>query len=190
MQSTIHDIDFIAVDAGPGAFTSLRVLLSTVNGLALAANKPVISCDGIALVGQCLAAKNNDSPASEPGPSNWIPGQAREMSALVLFNAYNNELYYHHPYSNETGYAPLDDIVAMIKTLPQPVVLAGQGVAIYEEQLRAAGVDLSCWDTELMYPPIKALAHDALLQWEKDEVKVFEAKPLHLKEQQFKKLSR
>lgn len=172
-QSTIHDVAFIAVNAGPGAFTSLRVLLATVNGMALAAKKPVVSCDGIAVTAQCLAAK---TPAQQEG--------------IVLFNAYNNEVYYCMVRSGKIGYQPLEQMVTQLKNYAAPVTLAGQGVAVYEEQLRAAGVDLSCWDQSLAQPPLEALARDALLQWEKTTTKRYEARPLHLKEQRFKKLTR
>ena len=49
---TLNDIDVLAVGLGPGAFTSLRVGLSTVKGLAFATKKPVIgipSMDAIAM---------------------------------------------------------------------------------------------------------------------------------------------
>jgi tRNA threonylcarbamoyladenosine biosynthesis protein TsaB len=38
----IHEIDGMAVSLGPGSFTGLRVGLSAVKGLALAAEKPVV----------------------------------------------------------------------------------------------------------------------------------------------------
>lgn len=112
-----------------------------------------------------------------------------QQQGMVLFNAYNNELYYCNVRSGDIGYLPLDDICTTLNAFPEPVVLAGQGVAIYEEQLRAAGVDLSSWQHDLCYPPVEALAHDALLQWEDMTTKVFEAQPLHLKEQRFKKMA-
>ncbi|MGD1997852.1 MAG: tRNA (adenosine(37)-N6)-threonylcarbamoyltransferase complex dimerization subunit type 1 TsaB [Candidatus Dependentiae bacterium] len=172
-QSTIHDIDFIAVDAGPGAFTSLRVLLATVNGLGLAVQKPIVSCDGIAVLGQELVQKNTNAAEKR-----------------VLFNAYNNEVYFHNPTDNTTTYVPLQQAAALLNEYAQPVALAGQGIGVYEQQLREAGVNLTAWQQEMRYPSLQALAENALLQWDKIEQFVYEAKPLHLKEQRFKKLSR
>ncbi len=40
---SIHDIDALAVSAGPGSFTGLRVGMATVKGLAFASGKPVIA---------------------------------------------------------------------------------------------------------------------------------------------------
>ena len=35
-ECELSDLDFIALDQGPGAFTSLRVVLTTINGIAFA----------------------------------------------------------------------------------------------------------------------------------------------------------
>ena len=41
------DIKFICTDQGPGAFTSLRVTVSTINGLAFANQIPAVGIDGL-----------------------------------------------------------------------------------------------------------------------------------------------
>ena len=47
----INDVDAIAIAAGPGSFTGLRIGAATAKGLAMAIDKPVIpvpTCEGLA----------------------------------------------------------------------------------------------------------------------------------------------
>lgn len=72
-----EDLDFIAVDQGPGAFTSLRVIITTLNGIAFSKKIPLVGVDGL------------DALAQEALVDN------REKAYIVpLLNAYNNEVYY------------------------------------------------------------------------------------------------
>lgn len=43
----LDQISFIATNRGPGPFTTLRVVLASVNGLAFATKKPMIGIDGL-----------------------------------------------------------------------------------------------------------------------------------------------
>lgn len=45
---TVDDADALAVDIGPGSFTGVRIGVSTVNALALAANKKIIPVNSLA----------------------------------------------------------------------------------------------------------------------------------------------
>jgi len=44
---SLDDLTFIAANQGPGPFTTLRVVISSVNGLAFATKKPLIGIDGL-----------------------------------------------------------------------------------------------------------------------------------------------
>ena len=52
-QTELSEVDAIAVAAGPGSFTGLRIGSATAKGLGLALNKPIISVptlDGVACI--------------------------------------------------------------------------------------------------------------------------------------------
>lgn len=78
---TLSNLSFIAVDHGPGAFTSLRVTLSTVNGIAFAAGIPVVGVSGLhALLYQAQ--------------QNIVTESSKKRCFIVLLNAFNADVYY------------------------------------------------------------------------------------------------
>ena len=54
-QATWESLDRLAVTIGPGAFTGLRIGLSTARGLALAANKPLVGITTLEAVAHAVA---------------------------------------------------------------------------------------------------------------------------------------
>jgi tRNA threonylcarbamoyladenosine biosynthesis protein TsaB len=78
---SLSDLSFIAVDKGPGAFTSLRVTIATINGIAFSNKIPLIGINGLeALTRQVLASNEN------------IPNNIQNI--VTLLNAYNNDAYF------------------------------------------------------------------------------------------------
>lgn len=170
LNLTIAECDFIAVDAGPGAFTSLRVVLATVNGLAFAAKVPVVALDGMAALSAALA-----------------PYRATGTSTAVLLNAYNQEVYYDLQPLRSVGYAALSIVLAKLQALPgDKVVIAGNCIPLYAAELSAAlGGRLE--SVAVVYPPLAQLAIQSLERWDPTASPVYAAQPLYLKEQVFKK---
>lgn len=82
---TINDLDFIALDQGPGAFTSLRATIASCNGLSFASNVPLIGIDGLDALSREVFDKNLEFIKSNP---------SEKIILIALLNAYNNDVYY------------------------------------------------------------------------------------------------
>ncbi len=68
-------LDAIAFGRGPGAFTGLRTACSLAQGLAMAANSPVISLDTLMAVAE--DARQSDPAAWSEGDTLWVAQDAR-----------------------------------------------------------------------------------------------------------------
>lgn len=81
-KKTLNDLSFIAIDKGPGAFTTLRVAIATINGIAFAKSIPLVGVDGLeALHFELLS---NFSLDKKDAP----------VICISILNAYNNDVYF------------------------------------------------------------------------------------------------
>lgn len=115
----LDSIDAIAVAAGPGSFTGLRIGASTVKALGLALEKPVVSvptCHGLAynmwgtdkLVCPILDARRNQVYT---GVYEFVEGKlkvVRDQDAMCI-----------------------DELVAYLNSLDRGVIFVGDGVPVY-----------------------------------------------------------
>lgn len=124
---TVNDLSFFAVDKGPGAFTSLRVTVTTVNGLAFARQIPLIGVSGL------------EALAFQVKP---LIDQTSERATMIvcLLNAYNNDVYYHFAPQDGTawtGCKKIDQVLADLETKAgdYQIWLAGNGVEVHRDQV-------------------------------------------------------
>jgi tRNA threonylcarbamoyladenosine biosynthesis protein TsaB len=73
--ATLRDVDLLAVAAGPGGFTGLRVGLATMQGLAVALDRPVFVAGTLEL----LALAAADAVAGTPWCGAWLRGMRGEI---------------------------------------------------------------------------------------------------------------
>ena len=75
---TREEIDLLAVSAGPGGFTGLRIGLAAVQGLAMTLNKPVVGVSAL----HALAAQVTDPDAALIAP--WMDAQRGDVFATLI----------------------------------------------------------------------------------------------------------
>ncbi len=141
----LADMEAIAVGAGPGSFTGLRIGLATAKGLAYATAKPL-------WLSSSLAALATDRIAR---------GGVDERLVVAVSDARRNEVFvgcYHASCAGDDGVAVAvavecvmaPEAVAEAIANPEwrPVVIVGDGAATYAEVLGAAGeIDLEARPT-------------------------------------------
>lgn len=127
-HTTLQDLTYIAVNVGPGPFTTLRVAIATINGLAYGANIPLISVDGFELV------------------AHHALEQCTTPYLAILLNAFSNDVY-GAMYSLKTDQkktvcTPITEMIEHLKTLnaqeknKPSLTICGNGTQIYQEQLQ------------------------------------------------------
>lgn len=153
---TLADISFIAVYQGPAPFTTLRILLTIMNGISFASSMPLIGIDGL----QALVAE-----------------YAGTYSVTVgLINAFNQELYYGVMASDGhcvTGYKNKDLLIAELYEQyghRGPVQFVGQGVVGVQDQIISVWGDAAhIADPLPLFPSLSYLGHIALQRWNRQE---------------------
>ncbi|KKP23799.1 MAG: Peptidase M22 glycoprotease [candidate division TM6 bacterium GW2011_GWF2_28_16] len=172
----LSDLSFIAVDQGPGAFTSLRVTISTVNGLAFASKIPLIGIDGL----EALAAQ----------AANELKNTQDQDLLITLLNAYNNDVYYKINNIYPNNYTKINLLLTNIKEnfLNKKIIFTGNGALLHKDlilkELKESSQDIFFLD--IANANTEQIAKMAKNIWENDKSKLsFKLEPLYLKSQNF-----
>lgn len=163
---TLAKLDGFAVGLGPGSFTSLRVGLSTVKGLAFALKKPVVgvpSPDVLAL------------NVTGDGQVCVVCDAKRNMAYACLYQKKGDALKRKSKYL-------LTDIKNVLKQIKGDVTFVGDGVPLFREAIeKAAGIKARFAGEKQMYPQAKHLAALAFNRFEAKEYDAAESLvPLYL----------
>jgi tRNA threonylcarbamoyladenosine biosynthesis protein TsaB len=117
----ISEVDAIAVSAGPGSFTGLRIGASTAKGLAQALNIPIVPVPALEGLAYNLAG----------------------IQSLVcpLMDARRNQVYYgiydvsdEPVVLSEQAAAPVEDAIQKVNELGRPVIFIGDGVPVFADR--------------------------------------------------------
>jgi len=116
---SLDDISFIGINQGPAPFTTLRVLITTINGLAFANKIPLVGLNGLESM-----LKEYSAP---------------EHPTLCLYNAFNKDAYFgiQAPNVHTTGCLPIDKVLTQVKEQfsSQPIHVIGHGAEFFKQEL-------------------------------------------------------
>ncbi len=175
---SLSDLDFIALDAGPGAFTSLRVTISTLNGMSFASGIDLVGVDGL----DALALQAHETVN-------------KSQLLVVLLNAYNNDVFYaiHSQKKALTllepkGYKKIDQLLLDLqkKHNGKQIVFAGNGALLHKEVIQTACGDNAVILDSPLLSSAEYIGRLGYAQWQKKEGITKKVSPLYLKEHTFK----
>lgn len=139
---SLDDVTLLAVVAGPGSFTGLRVGIAAMQGLAFARRLSVVPVSGLdAVAGHVLRAgtATRDDFTVSSGPADthndplvapWIDAQRGEVSAALYDGAERTVI----PPASLSPEAALELVTAATEEFDgRPVVFAGDGAVRYKD---------------------------------------------------------
>ena len=127
----VRDVDLFAVAAGPGSFTGLRIGIATLQGLAMANDKPLIGVSA-------LDAINDAVLTLSPTPPDLSP----DSDVCVFMDAQRGQVFCAVYRGDQIVEGPIVDTpVALLTTwqaaVRRPQMFAGDGALAYGDRIRA-----------------------------------------------------
>jgi len=161
----LTQLSFIALNQGPGPFTTLRVVISSINALSFAVGLPMVGVDGMkALVSEAAA---------------------RKTVCIALLNAFNQDVYFGIADKNnrvQTGYDNIEYLLNRIQKeyAEQPICFFGNGAQLYQKAITQQFPNAKI-DNSIVYSSLEEIAHQAYIKWRNKEYSTTQLQPLYLK---------
>jgi len=124
----ISDIELLAVAAGPGSFTGLRIGIATMQGLAMAWDRRIVPVSTLEAVAAAAGVTPGVAEKRHTRIAAWIDAQRGEVFAQVFDGA--------GPISEAVAAAPLPALEAH-KAVLNGAEFHGDGAVRYREQILA-----------------------------------------------------
>ena len=125
---TVADLDLIAVAAGPGSFTGLRIGVATAKGLAWAAQLPCAGCSTLEAMAWNLAGLDGELCAAMDA--------RRHQVYNARFRAENGTI----TRLTEDRAIALEDLIEELRGTKTTQIVLGDGAQLCCEALTAAGI--------------------------------------------------
>jgi tRNA threonylcarbamoyladenosine biosynthesis protein TsaB len=168
-QKSLSDLAYIAINQGPAPFTTLRTVITTVNGLAYATNIPLIGIDGLTLL--------LDESLQRYAGSSQTP--------VVVLHAFGNDVYCGYKQSDGTSFFGCVSLPECIEQLSKKsgttYVLVGNGALMHQESFKESlGDRVVIPEMAQPYASLTALGEHAWKDWQAKKTTA-QAQPLYLK---------
>lgn len=126
----LQDVDAIAVSAGPGSFTGLRIGSATAKGLALALEKPIVAVPTLDSLAFNLYGTNRIICPMTDARRNRVYTGLYEF-IKDSFNVVLSQMV-----------MPVEEIISKINAIGRDAIFLGDGVPVYKEMIeKLAEVD-------------------------------------------------
>ncbi len=150
-------LDGFAVGLGPGSFTSLRVGLSTIKGLAFAVHKPVVGVPSLDVLAMNVPEEN--------ARICTLCDAKRDLVYACLYDKKGMNLKRNSEYL-------LTDIQDVLRRIKGDVTFIGDGLALYKRDIdKAKGITPKFLDKGNIFPQARSLAY---LAWQRFMKKKFD----------------
>ena len=127
-EQDLQTVDAIALAAGPGSFTGLRIGSATVKGLAQALNKPVVSVPTVdGLAGNLYGTDKLVCPVMDA---------RRNQTYTGLYEFVKKEEAYEMHCIKEQCAVDITEIISAINELGREVIFLGDGVPVFKDTIR------------------------------------------------------
>ena len=171
-MATLNDLSYIAVNAGPGPFTTLRTVIATSNGLGYATGLPLIAVNGIAAF-----VKEHRQPEF--------------THTFALLDAFCSDVYFaYYNHAKEVIKDGSCSITTWIEHLRHFLIenpharikFIGNALSLHQAKIiDAFGTGFIAFEAVPDYPSIDAIKNAACIAWNNQQV-TQQVIPLYLKE--------
>lgn len=176
----LSSLKFIAVDKGPGAFTSLRVAIATVNGIGFNQTIPLVGVDGL----EALMCDGYKYVALH---------QLKVAGILGLLNAYSDDAYYYSSSINSSiirhkGCKNIHEVIADVtRMIPEgPLLILGNGGNVFKDTLFKAYGDRCVFQNPLQEAAsVESIGMIGSQLWHEQDAISYRITPNYLKSQLF-----
>lgn len=127
-EQDLQEMDALAIAAGPGSFTGLRIGSATVKGLAQALGKPIVAVPTVdGLAGNLYGTDKVVCPLMDARRSQTYTG---------LYEFVKKEDTYEMHCIKEQCAVDLMEILTAVNELGREVIFLGDGVPVFKETIR------------------------------------------------------
>lgn len=134
---SLSDLTFIGLNRGPAPFTTLRVLITTIDGLAYATGIPLTGTSGL----KAILEENKE-----------------DRNVVAIYNAYGSECYFAYC-SNDNlseGCKNTQELFADLCNATENITFIGQGTKDFQDEIKSL-CPQAIIDTTRIYPSLETV---------------------------------